>query len=143
MANCYEFYCLCRKDLENVACVRSKKSECQIKTYLDIMKMKYDVKFNMLPDDRAKFEIAQKEFPQSQTYRQNSANAEHFKNPKFHDKNKYKTTQIKIDSELSEFVKGYFNFTIYNSYQEYLSELLERTLKQLLLTRTNPQETLT
>jgi hypothetical protein len=108
--------------------------------------MKYDVKFNGFPDDKAKFEDVQKDFPEREVWRKQSyddAIKSKYINPKFHDKTAYPTIQLKIDKNLKELVDGYFNFKEYNSAQEYLSELLEKALKQLIEARTNPQETLT
>ena len=58
-------------------------------------------------------------------------NSENFKNPKWHDRETYQDTRVRISRELAEFCDDNFNFEKYGTYREFLSELLERKLKKL------------
>ena len=58
-------------------------------------------------------------------------NAESYKDKKFHDREKYKEIRIMVDRELCDFADGYYNFEKFNSYNECVSVLLERALKEL------------
>jgi len=137
MTKCYEFYCWAKSGAENLdVCIKSAKARCQIEAYMDLLRQKYGVLFDDSAEDKERFFKAQKEFPEYKTYRENSVNTENYiqesyKNPKFHDKEKYKRVQILIDRDLCDFVDDFHNFYQFFSYNEYLSEFLERKLREL------------
>ncbi len=58
-------------------------------------------------------------------------NAESFRDKKFHDRAHYKEIRIMVDRDLCDFVDGFHNFEKFNSYNEYVSVLLERALTEL------------